>query len=1211
MGQGTPVEVTESYAYDTEGRLTARTDGRGNDWTREYDGFGRLAATEDPLGDRMEQLYDDGGNTTESRRLGAGGVLLAKSGAGYDLLGRATTRTEELWSDDPGAAQTLTTATNYDPAGNVLSVTDALNRQTSFAYDAAERLTSQTDPAGNETSYQLDPMGQPEAMTLTEVLPGGGQTATTTTHELDALGRAIATTDPLGNTTHQVFDAAGRARLVTDPEGYSTERVYDSLGRMLSETMPEGIRVEMAYDAKGNRTSYQDALGNTTSWSYDALDRVTAVTYPDATTESTTYDAAGNPTHITQPSGTMVAQSFDLANRLSGRTITAAAGVEGPTAESFQYDGLSRLTQAVSGTGPGAVTSNRSYDSLSRMTSETTAGKTVAYQHDAAGNVTSVAYPSGVSVTRQIDQLDRLDAIPGVADYGYRGPDLVAQRSIGALTETRSFDAGRRPVRDRVTNSAGWGLFDEQLSWSPRSLKVGLTRGDTGEGLKLAHDGAGRLIQAERTVNLPANNSAPAAGGLAAGYGYTYDAAQNLLARSEARAGIETDTAMPLDGSGRNRPGQVDGINLAWDAQGNLTEKGNLRFHWDYRNRLTRVTDSVGTEIASYTYDAFNRRIAKTAGGVTEETAWAGWQPLERYEAGQLAERRTYGAGLDEVVRIESDLNGDGTLDQSYTPVYDHTGNLALVTDSTTGQVIERYRLSPYGERTILVDSTPPEVEQLRVKDGALWLEVSEGVNAEALQAALTAGAVTLTETATSSGVPLTATQPVQEGGQAFRRIVLTPDTAPVDGTTLELRIEPAALVDAFGNQLAAAYVQGFDWPAGDQVVYDTAAPAVEAVRLVDRFVEIELSEEPDLATVETAVTVDGAQLTWALGADRYTVRSTEALGAGAATLTVGTTLADLAGTTLAGPLAEALPAAVPDVALFEAPDPRVTAGSTLGNRAGFQGLDHDLDTGLVYVRNRWLDPESGHFASTDPADLVDGPSLYQYALNNPFDSSDPTGLQASERGPRRSRVRMEYPPIWVPVDPIRSSSAWSFAEIQDQLHAAYDILGDQANVYIYWSSIREDSVQSEPRSSNQVDKLLDDAAGLFEESLRGQEAVHVFYVYGPNDSSGEGGKSNAPESSRDRWRSSAVYRYWHGERTLLDTTAHELAHAIGGLCDSGFDLSRNCGSGAPKPDYGGLMYQPNRVYKHAHGQELNAEEIRRLRMYARVISTAGVLNSP
>ncbi len=49
----------------------------------------------------------------------------------------------------------------------------------------------------------------------------------------------------------------------------------------------------------------------------------------------------------------MVAQSLDAANRLTARTITPAAGFEGPTSETFAYDGLDRLTQAVSGTGPG------------------------------------------------------------------------------------------------------------------------------------------------------------------------------------------------------------------------------------------------------------------------------------------------------------------------------------------------------------------------------------------------------------------------------------------------------------------------------------------------------------------------------------------------------------------------------------------------------------------------------------------------------------------------------------------------------------------------------------------------------------------------------------------------------------------------------------------------------------------------------------------
>jgi RHS repeat-associated protein len=280
------------------------------------------------------------------------------------------------------------------------------------------------------------------------------------------------------------------------------------------------------------------------------------------------------------------------------------------------------------------------------------------------------------------------------------------------------------------------------------------------------------------------------------------------------------------------------------------------------------------------------------------------------------------------------------------------------------------------------------------VKDGALWLEVSEGVNAEAFQAALAAGAVTLTDTATSTAVAITATQPVQEGRQAFRRIVLTPGTPPADGTNLELRIEPAALRDAFGNPLAVAYVQTFPWPSADQVLDDTAAPEIQAVRLVGRLVELELTEEPDLATVTSAVTVDGQGLTWTLTADRYTVRSTDALAAGAATLTVATTLADLAGTTLAQALTEPVPAAEQDASLFEAPEPRESFASTIGNRAGFHGLDHDGTTGMLYVRNRWLDPELARWTTVDPMGFADGPSGYQAFLNNPTTHSDPLGLR-------------------------------------------------------------------------------------------------------------------------------------------------------------------------------------------------------------------------
>src|SRR5262249_3761889 len=151
---------------------------------------------------------------------------------------------------------------------------------------------------------------------------------------------------------------------------------------------------------------------------------------------------------------------------------------------------------------------------------------------------------------------------------------------------------------------------------------------------------------------------------------------------------------------------------------------------------------------------------------------------------------RTFGLGIDEIVKLETDLNGDGTTLTKTTPLYDSTGNLVALTDAN-GKPVERYAFSPYGERTITVDVTPPIVEQGRVKSGAIWIEVSEEVNLLALRQAVENGKINLIDTTTSQEATLTVTQPVQEGLQARRRVVLTPGSAPTAGASLRLTIQP------------------------------------------------------------------------------------------------------------------------------------------------------------------------------------------------------------------------------------------------------------------------------------------------------------------------------------------------------------------------------------------------------------------------------------
>jgi RHS repeat-associated protein len=65
----------------------------------------------------------------------------------------------------------------------------------------------------------------------------------------------------------------------------------------------------------------------------------------------------------------------------------------------------------------------------------------------------------------------------------------------------------------------------------------------------------------------------------------------------------------------------------------------------------------------------------------------------------------------------------------------------------------------------------------------------------------------------------------------------------------------------------------------------------------------------------------------------------------------------------------------------------------------GYTGRELDADTGLMYYRARWYDPQQGRFLSMDPLGFSGGDvNLYAYVLNNPANFRDPTGTQRADR---------------------------------------------------------------------------------------------------------------------------------------------------------------------------------------------------------------------
>jgi RHS repeat-associated protein len=71
----------------------------------------------------------------------------------------------------------------------------------------------------------------------------------------------------------------------------------------------------------------------------------------------------------------------------------------------------------------------------------------------------------------------------------------------------------------------------------------------------------------------------------------------------------------------------------------------------------------------------------------------------------------------------------------------------------------------------------------------------------------------------------------------------------------------------------------------------------------------------------------------------------------------------------------------------YGSPDAPQTAGSD----PGYNGSD--AAGGLVYMRNRWYDPNTGRFTQQDPIGYAGGSNLYGYTGGDPVSFSDPYGL--------------------------------------------------------------------------------------------------------------------------------------------------------------------------------------------------------------------------
>ncbi len=320
-----------------------------------YDALGRVAEVTQPDGARTLMQYQgrrtavlDANNHQRISLADAYGQLIEVRE--YDAAFTSIT-----WN----AAVYATTQYTYDVLGNLTTVMDDADNQTTMEYDALGRKIAMDDPDMGAWTYAYDANGN-------------------LVQQTDAEDQRICFYyDPLNRLKGKTYTTSSTACPTNDPgyAGYAIKYWYDeggaavwAIGRRTRMEVPGVTTSAWTYDLRGRMTQETKTINGggtfTTQYQYDDLDQVTRIIYPDGEQVTPSYTTAGQPK--------------TLATTLGGSYVTNAT-----------YRAPGQISSLALGNG---LTTHYTYDSLSaRLTrARTGALLDLGYHYDAGGNVSRI-----------------------------------------------------------------------------------------------------------------------------------------------------------------------------------------------------------------------------------------------------------------------------------------------------------------------------------------------------------------------------------------------------------------------------------------------------------------------------------------------------------------------------------------------------------------------------------------------------------------------------------------------------------------------------------------------------------------------------------------------------------------------------------------------------------------------------------------------------
>lgn len=617
VSSNTQVNWQPQYSATAYNSSAIVTDANNKNTTYQHNTLGNPTSIVSPKGTTAFNSYDAGKNANLPTSITVNGQ---SSSISYD------SKSNILQVAKNGISHSFT----YTTMNDVATHTDGRGHVTTYAYDANGNLTSIQRPSGlGSTTIARNSFGQVQSVTN----PANIQT----TFGYNTNGLTNQITLPLGISTSASYDNASRLTSSTDARGKTTNYFYDAHDNLTQATDASGGVIQHTYDDNDNHLSIKNPKNEIQSQTYNFDDDMLATESFGSHTKSYTYNVDGTLATFTRGSGTYT-YTYDAATgRMTG---------DGHT--SYTYDNRGNVKTVSNSNGTLTMYYDVN-DRLDYYTDYY--GNTVDYGYDNSNNVTTITYPGSKTVTYAYDAANRCTSITDwnskTTTYTYLADDRVSKITLpnGSYTDYSYDAAGRMTgIVNKKANGTMIGSYTFTLDNSGNHLSETITDSIIDSAMAVM------TAQATTYGAYPFNRIASqnsttythnTAGGIAnkGSDTYTYDINDNLLTVSGSLT-----ANFKYDGAGNRREKTVSGITTRYllsilgmsqvlmETNGTnipqnyyvygptgllyrVKSNGSYQYyHYDYRGSTTAMTNDAQQITHSYSYDPYgNTLVSKEA----------------------------------------------------------------------------------------------------------------------------------------------------------------------------------------------------------------------------------------------------------------------------------------------------------------------------------------------------------------------------------------------------------------------------------------------------------------------------------------------------------------------------------------------------------------------------------------------------------------------